>query len=355
MLNFYNGKSVLITGHTGFKGSWLASWLSMLGAKVTGFALPPEHEPSLFNLLDLQNDITHIEGDIRNFDEINDVIQKQKPEIVFHLAAQALVKRSYDDPLTTLQTNVMGSANLLEALRNSPNTRALVYITSDKCYWNSEWVWGYRENDRLGGPDPYSASKACAEHVFLTYYLSFFKDRPNFACGSTRAGNVIGGGDRSPDRIVPDIVRAIEDNNPIILRNPHATRPWQHVLDPLHGYLVLGEKLYTDPETLSGEGWNFGPHLSSISTVEDLSRKFLASWEGHQTEIQIESNNTFYESNLLHLNIDKAVSLLKWNPIIDANQAIEKTALWYYKIAQGDDAKTLTTQQIKDFMDVASR
>lgn len=344
---FYKGKRIFITGHTGFKGSWLAAWLHDMGAEVTGYALAPE-ETSLFNALDLAQDITHIEGDIRNLDHLKNAMDQAQPELVFHLAAQALVRRSYDDPITTFSTNVIGSMNVLEAIREQDSVRSLVYITSDKCYWNNEWVWGYRETDALGGADPYSASKACAEHVFKTYYLSYFKDRKNFGCGSTRAGNVIGGGDRSKDRIVPDIISAIESKTPIVLRNPNSTRPWQHVLDPLNGYLHLGMHLYNNPEHYNGEAWNFGPSNQSIKTVRELTDQITSIW-GDVTVDCPKIEGQPYESGLLHLSIDKAQTLLKWSPKLHFSDAVRYTAEWY-KNTQGDcSIKNITKNQIRDF------
>lgn len=345
---FYKGKKVFITGHTGFKGSWLAFWLNLMGAEVTGYALEPEYDNSLFALLNLKQKIRSTIDDIRDIDKLNTAIAVAKPDIVFHLAAQALVRRSYEDPMLTFQTNVFGSLNLLETMRKTESVRSLVYITSDKCYWNNEWVWGYRENDPLGGPDPYSASKACAEHVFKSYYLSYFKDRKDFACASTRAGNVIGGGDRSKDRIVPDIIRAIEHGQAITLRNPNSTRPWQHVLDPLHGYLTLGMHLYNQPQQFNGEAWNFGPSNKSIKTVFELTNLLKSLW--NNVEVQSATNIIQpHECNLLHLSIDKAQTLLKWEPRWHFNQAVLKTGEWYYRIQNGEDAAEVTQQQIQEF------
>lgn len=346
---FYSGKKVFITGHTGFKGAWLAFWLTQLGAKVTGYALEPYYKNSIFEGLNLDRSVNSNIGDIRDLSNLAVAIADSKPDIVFHLAAQALVRTSYEEPLLTFQTNVMGSLNLLEVIRNTPSVKSLVYITSDKCYWNNEWVWGYRENDPLGGPDPYSASKACAEHVFKSYYLSYFKDRPNFGCASTRAGNVIGGGDRSKDRIVPDIIRAIENKQPIVLRSPESTRPWQHVLDPLHGYLSLGMHLYENPQQFNGEAWNFGPSNQSIKTVLELTNLLKSSWSN--VEVKIESNNQVHESRLLHLSIDKAQTLLKWAPKMHFAEAVTKTGDWYQRVQNGEDPVKVTKQQIMDFME----
>lgn len=349
----FKGKSVFITGHTGFKGAWLAFWLTELGAKVTGYALPPEYQGSLFEKLHLSDRTNHIIGDIRDCDKLRKAILESKPEFVFHLAAQALVRRSYEDPLLTFSTNVMGSANLLESVRQCESVRSLVFITSDKCYWNKEWTWGYRENDELGGSDPYSASKASAEHVFKSYYLSFFKDRENFGCGSARAGNVIGGGDRSSDRIVPDIIRSIENKEPIVLRYPNATRPWQHVLDPLNGYLCLASLLYQGDRTIQpGESWNFGPSTHSIRTVLDLAQT-LTSLSGGEG-IRIETPTTkMHEATLLHLSIEKAATFLKWSPKYAFDEAVIKTGEWYTRIRQGENAAEVTKEQISEFMNLS--
>ena len=349
--NFYKGKKVFITGHTGFKGAWLAFWLRELGAEVIGYALKPEHERSLFELLRLEHKINHNIGDICDLEHLSQVINKSQPDLVFHLAAQALVRKSYIEPVLTFHTNVIGSLNVLESIRHTGTVSALVYITSDKCYWNNEWVWGYRETDTLGGPDPYSASKACAEHIFKSYYLSYFKDRKNFGCGSTRAGNVIGGGDRSKDRIVPDIIRAIENQQPVILRNPNSTRPWQHVLDPLHGYLCLGMHLYNNPHQYNGESWNFGPSNQSIKTVVDLTDLLKTIFSDLQ--VQANSNvNEPHESKVLHLSIDKAQTLLAWLPRLCFIEAGKKTGEWYKRIFNGDDASNVTLEQINEFMNV---
>lgn len=346
---FYQGKKVFITGHTGFKGAWLAFWLKELGAEIIGYALQPEYENSLFELLRLDKKIQHHIGDIRNLKNLSQIMNEYQPDMVFHLAAQALVRKSYIEPILTFSTNVMGSLNVLESIREIKSVKTLVYITSDKCYWNNEWVWGYRETDPLGGPDPYSASKACAEHVFKSHYLSYFKDRENFGCASTRAGNVIGGGDRSKDRIVPDIISAIETGENIILRKPQSTRPWQHVLDPLHGYLCLGMHLYDNAQKYNGEAWNFGPSNQSIKTVLELTNLLKSLW--NNIEIKIDSNsNQPHESNLLHLSIDKAQTLLKWQPKYNFNKAVMKTGEWFKRIQNGEEPINVTSEQILEFM-----
>jgi len=347
---FYRGKKVLITGHTGFKGAWLATWLTQLGAEVSGCALEPAYEDSLFKVLNLSRRINHHIVDIRDLEKLSYLVQDINPDIVFHLAAQALVRRSYEEPLLTFSTNIMGSLNVLESVRQCSSIRSLVYITSDKCYWNHEWVWGYRESDPLGGPDPYSASKACAEHIFKSYYLSYFKERKNFGCASTRAGNVIGGGDRAQDRIVPDIIRAIEQGRPIILRNPQSTRPWQHVLDPLNGYLCLGMHLHDHPTQFNGEAWNFGPSNQSIKKVHELTELIASLWKDVKIEVKT-PRNQYYESNLLHLSIDKSQTLLKWEPKIPFNKAVIKTGEWYKRVQAGEDPKRVTQEQITGFME----
>jgi CDP-glucose 4,6-dehydratase len=346
--NFYKGKKVLITGHTGFKGSWLSNWLNILGADVYGYALKPESN-SLFEKLQLDSLIhSHID-DIQNKDKIYNYIQDVKPDIVFHLAAQALVHKSYDEPHQTFSTNVMGAVNLLESIKDCQSVKSLVYITSDKCYWNSEWIWGYRESDPLGGADPYSASKACAEHVFKSYYLSYFKHRENFGCGSARAGNVIGGGDYSLNRIIPDIVRSIEAEKNIVLRHPNSTRPWQHVLDPLHGYLILAKHLYENPTIHNGEAWNFGPTNQSMKTVYELTKEFIVDFSDI-TIVVDESESKPYESTLLHLSIDKATALLNWRPNYNFYDTIAVTKAWYKNHLTNCDPIKTTQDQIVNFM-----
>ncbi len=350
-LEFYKDKKILITGHTGFKGSWLSYWLHLLGAEVHGYALEAETY-SLYKKLCLDNLINSHIHDVRDKKEILQYVNDVKPDIVFHLAAQALVRKSYDEPHLTFETNVMGSLNLLEAIRSCDSVKSLVYITSDKCYWNSEWEWGYRESDPLGGVDPYSASKACAEHVFKSYYLSYFRERKNFGCGSTRAGNVIGGGDYSKNRIIPDIIKAIEEGKEINLRQPQATRPWQHVLEPLSGYLVLGKHLFENPRAYNGDSWNFGPLNQSIKTVLDLTEHIVHDWEGFsKAKVKIDkSQNHPYESTLLHLSIDKAQTLLEWTPRLSFSSSVKLTKDWYYKVIRAENPLDVTKDQIDFYM-----
>lgn len=343
----FRGRRVFITGHTGFKGSWLAFMLYEAGADVVGFALPPVSGLSHFESLQLQNKITHVIGDIRDASLIASTILKFQPEFVFHLAAQALVRPSYDDPVLTFSTNVLGGVNLLDAVRRCESVRSLVYITSDKCYENVEWIWGYRENDQLGGRDPYSASKAAAELVFSSYARSFFEQRPLLGAASTRAGNVIGGGDWAVDRIVPDCIRAVEADEPVSLRNPDATRPWQHVLEPLSGYLLLSARLYEEPKRWAGS-WNFGPSTSEVRTVKNVADVIVACLGRGRVEV-VESQTQVHEARLLQLNCDKAHQLLGWYPRWHVDKTLEATALWYKFVMDGGSAEEITKAQIHDF------
>lgn len=343
----YAGKRVFVTGHTGFKGTWLTCLLNKLGAEVTGYALPPEPGPSHFEMLNLRSKIHHIEGDIRDGAALTSSLAKAKPEFVFHLAAQALVKRSYSDPVNTFDTNVMGSVNLLDAVRQCDSVRSLVYITSDKCYENVEWVWGYREIDALGGHDPYSASKAAAEIVFSAYARSFLKSRSNLGAATTRAGNVIGGGDWAADRIVPDCIRAIEKGAAIELRNPNATRPWQHVLEPLSGYLLLGAKLFENPAQFAGS-WNFGPSTTEVRNVHDVAKSIIHHLGKGRIEVT-GSQAVLHEARLLQLNCDKAHQILGWHPRWNVEKTLATTAQWYKTILEGGDAETVTNAQLKDY------
>ena len=347
VLDSFSGKRVFVTGHTGFKGTWLTFLLKELGADVMGFALPPEPGPSHFELLNLQTRIRHVLGDIRDATALKNALQSFQPEYVFHLAAQALVKKSYDDPVSTFASNVMGSVHLLDAVRQCDSVRSLVYITSDKCYENVEWVWGYRENDLLGGHDPYSASKAAAEIVFSAYARSYFVSRPDLGAATTRAGNVIGGGDWAADRIVPDCIRAIEKNNPIQLRNPQSTRPWQHVLEPISGYLLLAALLRTHPKEYEGS-WNFGPSISEVRTVQEVASSIIQLLGRGRIEIA-DSQQYSHEARLLQLNCDKAHQLLGWYPRWHVDKTLAATAQWYKVVLEGDDAESITRAQIRDY------
>jgi len=348
---FYKGKRIFLTGHTGFKGSWLALWLSALGAEVAGYALPPERSHDHFNATGLAELVAHHEGDIRDGEALGRTMEGFKPHIVFHLAAQALVRRSYRDPKETFDTNVGGSVNLLEAVRRSATVKSLVFVTSDKCYKNREWLWGYRENDELGGHDPYSASKAAAELVFSSYLDSFFRQRDELGCATARAGNVIGGGDWAEDRIVPDCIRALQNGAAIELRNPGSTRPWQHVLDPLHGYLTLAMRLFENPEQYAGS-WNFGPRNESIRTVQKLAECLVTHW-GEGSIAARREENAPHEAGILHLSIEKAQHLLEWQPRWNFERAVQQTAQWYQQALKGCCMRTLSLGQIQDFEESA--
>ena len=350
-LKVFKNKRVLVTGHTGFKGSWLTFLLKEIGAEVLGYALAPTYKNSHFELLDLQHIIQHVEADIRDVAKLKSVMNDFQPEIVFHLAAQALVHKSYLEPEVTFNTNVMGSVNLLEAVRECESVKALVYITSDKCYENLEWIWGYRENDRLGGHDPYSASKASAELVFSAYARSFFYERKYFGAVTARAGNVIGGGDWAEDRIIPDCIRAIQAGQPISLRKPNATRPWQHVLEPISGYLLLASKLMENPKNYTGSSWNFGPSSQEIRTVLEITR-YMVNYFGQGT-ITCEANKTKHEAQLLQLNCDKAHQLLEWYPRWKVDKTLHATAQWYKEVNDGANVKDVTRKQIQDYFEDA--
>lgn len=352
---FYKKKRVLVTGHTGFKGSWLALWLHELGANITGLALPPNTKPSHFELIGLADLIHHVEGDVRDLKAVKHAFDIAEPEIVFHLAAQALVRDSYDDPKMTFDTNIGGAVNVLEAIRQCPSVKTAIIITSDKCYHNKEWIWGYRESDPLGGHDPYSASKGAVEIVSAAYRRSYFDQKglgPHLGLATTRAGNVIGGGDWAKDRIIPDCIRALGKKQPIIVRNPDATRPWQHVLDPLHGYLFLATRLWENPDKFSG-AWNFGPRTSDQITVRALADRFINTW-GNGTIKTPHIKKAPHEAHLLNLNIDKAIFELKWQPVLDSSSAIDWTVNWYKSWYQAnDDWQNISTAQIKEFGKIA--
>ena len=346
-LSLYAGKKVLVTGDTGFKGSWICMWLHELKANVLGYALPPDQPSGHFNVIGLDQCIKHIDGDIRDFESLVQVFQEFKPEFVFHLAAQPLVRLSYAEPRDTFSTNVEGSVNVLEAVRVTPSVRSLIYVTSDKCYKNKEWLWGYRETDELGGHDPYSASKAAAEVVFSSYDDSFFRANSALGVASVRAGNVIGGGDWSQSRIIPDCIRAQQSGEPLLLRNPNSTRPWQHVLEPVFGYLALAVKLYYAPDEFSG-AWNFGPRIESIRSVQELAEHVIKSWGAGEIKHDIDPNAP-HEAQLLQLNCDKANQLLEWFPCWGFEQTIHETVRWYKNFADGGSAVKMTKQQIQNY------
>lgn len=322
--DIYRGCRVLVTGHTGFKGSWLALWLSVLGARLTGVALPPPTCPNHWDLLGL--DGVDLRVDIRDFDALAGIVAEIRPEIVFHMAAQPLVRRSYDNPLETWSTNVQGTANLLEACRLTPGVRAVVSVTTDKCYQNREWIWGYREQDRLGGHDPYSASKAGAELVAASYRSAFF-NHPNAPLLATaRAGNVIGGGDWSADRLIPDLVKALAEGVPLVIRSPQATRPWQHVLEPLAGYLLLGQKLLEGRSELA-EAWNFGPDPDGNQSIVRILERLRDYWPN--LVWQVNPLPQPHEAGLLYLDSAKARHVLGWRPVWGIEDGLRATAEWY--------------------------
>jgi CDP-glucose 4,6-dehydratase len=335
--NIYKNKTVLLTGHTGFKGSWLALWLTQLGAKVIGFSKDYPSEPNHFQLLNLN--ITSIIGDIRDLQQLKAVFEQHQPDIVFHLAAQALVRYSYHEPIETFETNVMGTINMYECALKTDSVKAFVNITSDKAYENKEWVWGYRENDPMGGHDPYSASKGCAELVTSSYRNSFFQ-HSNKLLASARAGNVIGGGDWALDRLVPDIFKATSKSEKAIIRNIQATRPWQHVLEPLSGYLLLGQ-LLLEGNTKIAEGWNFGPHDDDTRSVGNVIENIKTCWSAVDFEV-IKNKKQLHEANLLKLDCSKALAYLQWKPVWQFTQTIAYTTKWY------KDFYSLPNQNIKE-------
>ena len=346
--SFWKGKRVLITGHTGFKGGWLAIWLDKLGADVTGYALQPPTQPSLFEAAGLADRVRSEIADIRDLDRLQGVIQDARPEIIFHMAAQALVRRSYTDPVETFGSNVMGTVNLLEAARNSADARVVVNVTSDKCYENQDRDEGYREDEPMGGYDPYSSSKGCAELVTSAYRRSFCSKAGSPALASVRAGNVIGGGDWAEDRLVPDLVRSFVADEVVPIRNPAAIRPWQHVLDPLSGYLLLAERLFGDGDAFA-EGWNFGPDENDAKPVEWLADKVCELW-GPNAKWSLDGTaDQPHEAKLLRLNTDKARERLGWRPRLELGQALEWTIDWYRAHERGDDVYALTRSQIEAF------
>ena len=348
MMSFFNGKRVFVTGHTGFKGSWLSLWLSRLGAEVTGYALPPPTAPSLFELARIHELLHSHIGDIRDTQELATVMAEARPEIVFHLAAQPLVRDSYKIPVETYATNVMGTVNLLEAVRHCPSVRAVISITTDKCYENREWSWGYREDDRLGGFDPYSGSKACSELVTATYRSSYFNPETygshGVAVATARAGNVIGGGDWAGDRLVPDIIRALSAGEVVRIRNPHAIRPWQHVLEPLSGYLGLAKKLY-EAGAEYGEGWNFGPNDADARPVEWLVQELCRLWGG-DARYAIDAGDHPHEAHYLKLDCSKARTRLGWEPRWELSISLASILEWHMVYSNSGDVRSCCLEQI---------
>jgi len=352
--SFWFSKKVFITGHTGFKGSWLSLWLQQLGAKVTGYALPPPTKPSLFEVVQVAQGMKSIIGDIRDGDMLAKAMQRAEPDIVIHMAAQPLVRQSYVDPVVTYSTNVMGTVQLFEAVRQTPSVRAVVNVTTDKCYENKEWVWGYRENEPMGGFDPYSSSKGCAELVTSAYRNSFFNTVRNgdhqVAVSSARAGNVIGGGDWADDRLIPDILRAIASGQSVNIRNPQATRPWQHVLEPLNGYLVLAEKLYTEGSVFA-EAFNFGPAEEDAKSVQWIVEQLTQSW-GDGANWHLDGRTHPHEAHYLKLDCSKARIMLGWQPNWNLTQALQAIIVWHKAHSANQSStelRSLCFQQIEEY------
>lgn len=370
----YEGRRVFVTGHTGFKGSWLTAWLLQLGAEVAGFSDCVPTSPAHFDEMALGGRIRDYRGDVRDRKALVAAVQDFQPEVVFHLAAQALVRASYDDPASTIEVNAMGTLNILEAVRATPSVRTVVCITSDKAYRNDEWVWGYRETDHLGGEDPYSASKGCAEIIAHSYFKSFFGDvRTAPFCATTRAGNVIGGGDWAADRIVPDCARAWSDGRAVEIRSPHATRPWQHVLEPLSGYLWLGAKLFAARQgalpanpagagchegfRLAGESFNFGPSSDASHTVAHVVQALEEHWAGFTSKMDLAGQAGMKECTLLKLCCDKALACLNWRATLDFTTTMQFTATWYetFYRKKGVDMFAYTQGQIQSYCALAAQ
>jgi CDP-glucose 4,6-dehydratase len=355
-MQFWNGKKVLITGHTGFKGSWLSLWLQSLGATVIGYSLPAPTQPNLFDVANVAEGMTSVMGDVRDLEHFQAVMKQYQPEIVFHMAAQPLVRYSYQNPVETYATNVMGTVNVLEAIRHTESVRSAVVITTDKCYENREWVWGYRENEAMGGRDPYSNSKGCAELVVSAYRDSFFSpetyDRHRVGLASARAGNVIGGGDWALDRLIPDIMRAIQENRPVLIRSPRAIRPWQHVLEPLSGYLCLAEQLWHHGADYA-EGWNFGPTDDDAKPVAWIVDRLTKLWgEGASWELDLGSHP--HEATYLKLDCSKAKAKLGWTPRTSLATALDWIVEFYRAYQAHENMREVTESQIRRFQAIES-
>ncbi|MBW3697573.1 CDP-glucose 4,6-dehydratase [Vibrio sp. T187] len=349
---FWSGKRVFITGHTGFKGSWLSLWLQEMGAVVKGYSLSAPTTPSLFEEAKVWEGMSTEEGDIRDFTHLRQSMNDFKPEIVFHMAAQPLVRLSYEEPMETYSTNVMGTVYLLEAVKQIGGVKAVINITSDKCYENREWVWGYREEEPMGGYDPYSNSKGCAELVASSYRQSFFNpekyDEHGCALASVRAGNVIGGGDWAEDRLIPDILQAFSENRKVEIRSPYAIRPWQHVLEPLSGYITIAEKLYSEGSEFS-EGWNFGPREDDAQPVEVIVNHLSHMW-GDDAQWFLSQEVHPHEAHYLKLDCSKAKMRLNWQPVWNLEKTLEKIVSWQKAWLNGEDIKSYTINEIKEYM-----
>jgi CDP-glucose 4,6-dehydratase len=342
---FWKGKKVFLTGHTGFKGSWLSIWLNSMGAVVKGYGLKPSATPNLFTIAGIEHLVESDINDIRDYSSLCASILEFSPDIVFHMAAQPLVRASYEKPLETYETNVMGTANLLESVRQCSSVQAVVNITTDKCYENNEWVWGYKETDPMGGRDPYSSSKGCSELVTASYRESFLR-AANIGIATARAGNVIGGGDWAEDRLIPDILRSFEASKPVIIRNPNATRPWQHVLEPLSGYLILAEQLFKGSGELS-EGWNFGPYDYDVRPVDWILDQMTSLWPGASWGLDQDDNP--HEATLLKLDISKASAILGWKPTWDLHFTLGKIVRWHKSWIEGFDMRLECINEINEF------
>jgi len=342
---FWQGKRVFLTGHTGFKGSWLSLWLVSLGASVKGYALNPNTTPSLFNEAKVGRVIDSQIGDIRDQEALHESMTTFNPDVLIHMAAQPLVRYSYDSPIETYEVNVIGTAKVLEVARNCAKLKAIVNITTDKCYENDERSQGYKENDPMGGHDPYSSSKGCAELVTLAYRRSFLQDQ-GVSLASVRAGNVIGGGDWADDRLIPDILRSFEKNKPVVIRNPKATRPWQHVLEPLSGYLVLAQKMYNNHKEYA-EGWNFGPREEDVKPVDWILDKMISKWPDSSWELDQNSNP--HEAGFLKLDISKAESKLGWKPVWELSYTLEKIIAWQKAWLNKEDMQVACLAEIEEY------
>ena len=351
--NFWSDKTILITGHTGFKGGWLSLWLKQLGAKVIGYSLPPATQPNLFELANIEEGMVSIFGDLSERDNLVTIINKYKPDIVFHLAAQALVCDSYETPVETFTTNILGTAHVLDAIYKTDSVRVCQIITSDKCYENDDAGHAYKEEDRLGGHDPYSSSKACAELVTASYQKSFFAKKDSTSISTLRAGNIIGGGDWAKNRLIPDCIRALSKSKSITVRNPKFIRPWQYVLEPISGYLYLTEKQWQDPCTYAGP-WNFGPLNTDEITVEIMVKRIIDIWGSGSWDIIDKKEKQFYESRKLKLDITKATKLLNWRPVYSSLQSIEHTINWYKSSLHNTSVefiRGLCIREINDYVD----
>ncbi|MFS0821630.1 CDP-glucose 4,6-dehydratase [Bacillus sp. 1P02SD] len=346
--SFWEGKKVFLTGHTGFKGSWLSIWLHSMGAKVTGYSLHAPTTPSLFELGNVEDVLVEsINGDVTDLEMLRYSLQKANPEIIIHMAAQPLVRKSYEDPVYTYKTNVMGTVNIMEAARTCSSVRVILNVTTDKCYENQEWHWGYRESDHLGGYDPYSSSKACSELITSAYRRSFLKST-KIKVATARAGNVIGGGDWAEDRLIPDLIRALTKEEHIQIRNPEAVRPWQHVLEPLSGYLLLCQLLYLKGEEYA-QAWNFGPRDSDVKSVEWIVNQMLIKWPYKHPGYRVIKQNDMHEANVLKLDCSKAMKKLSWTPRWSLEKALGATIQWVTHYLEGRDIKELCEQQIAEY------